>query len=95
MNGFRRSGTHGILLAMKKNEICHSQQLEILILSEVSRKDKHHMISLIRGTSVMTQMNLSTAQKQSHRHREQTCGCQEGGVGWTGNLGLADANYDI
>ena len=26
------------------------------------------------------QMNLSTAQKQTHRHREQTCGCQ----GWDG-----------
>jgi len=26
-------------------------------------------------------MNLSTKQKQTHRHREQTCGCQEGGEG--------------
>ena len=36
-------------------------------------------------------MNLSTKQKQIHRHREQTCGCQGGGkrgVGWTGSLGL-------
>ena len=34
-------------------------------------------------------------QKQTHRHREQTCGCQRGGgaVGWTGSLGLVDANY--
>ena len=24
-------------------------------------------------------MNLSTKQKQTHRHREQTCGWQEGG----------------
>ena len=23
-------------------------------------------------------MNISTKQKQTHRHREQTCGCQEG-----------------
>ena len=29
----------------------------------------------------MTQMNLSTKQKHTHRHREQTCGCQAGG-GW-------------
>ena len=29
----------------------------------------------------MTQMNLST--KQTHRHREQTCGCQvRGGLDW-------------
>ena len=41
----------------------------------------------------MTQMNLSTKQKQTHRHREQTCGC--GGKGWIGSLGLADANYYI
>ena len=24
-------------------------------------------------------MNLSMKQKQAHRHREQTCGCQSGG----------------
>ena len=28
----------------------------------------------------MTLMNLSMKQKQTHRHREQTCGCQ----GWGG-----------
>ena len=42
-------------------------------------------------------MNLSTKQKQTHRHREQTCGCQGGG-GWggrTGSVGLADVNYYI
>ena len=43
-------------------------------------------------------MNFSMKQKQTHRHREQTCGCQgeeeveEGGIG---SLGLADANYYI
>ena len=26
----------------------------------------------------MAQMNLSMKQKQTHRHREQTCGCQGG-----------------
>ena len=46
----------------------------------------------------MTQMNLSTKQKQTHRHREQICGGQEGGgvgEGWSGSLGLADANFYI
>ena len=41
-------------------------------------------------------MNLSTKQKQTHRHREQTSGCRAGRKvkeGWIGNLGLADANY--
>ena len=27
----------------------------------------------------MAQMNFSTKQKWTHRHREQTCGCQRGG----------------
>ena len=40
-------------------------QLEILILSEVSHKekDKHHMISLICGIYNMAHINLSTKQK--------------------------------
>ena len=29
----------------------------------------------------MLQVNLSTEQKQIHRHGEQTCGCQGGGSG--------------
>ena len=43
-------------------------------------------------------MNLSTKQIQTHKHREQTCDCEEGGwvgEGQTGNLGLANANYYI
>ena len=46
----------------------------------------------------MSQINIPMRQKQTHRHREQTCGCQGGrGVeeGWIGSLGLADANYYI
>ena len=43
-------------------------------------------------------MNISLKQKQTQRHREQTCGCQEGGwvgEGWIGSLGFADANHYI
>lgn len=36
-------------------------------------------------------MNTSMTQKQTHRHRQQTCGCQGGG-GCSGRLRLADAN---
>ena len=48
--------------------------LEIIILSEVSQKekDKYHMISLICGIQNMTKMN----QKQNHGNRELTDGCQ-------------------
>ena len=51
------------------------------------------MISLTCG-----QMNLSMNPKQTHRHREQICGCQAGGrvgKGGVGSLRLADANYHI
>ena len=43
----------------------------------------------------MAQMNLSTEQKQTHRH-EGTLAVVKGegeGVGWTGSLGFVDANY--
>ena len=38
-------------------------ELETLILSEVSQKDKYHMISLIFGIEYMARMNLSTEKK--------------------------------
>ena len=34
-------------------------------------------------------------EKQTHRHREQTWGCQGEGEGWIGSLGLVDTNYYI
>ena len=43
-------------------------------------------------------MNISTKQKQTHRHREQICVCQGGeGIGeeWIERLGLTDENYCI
>ena len=56
-------------------------KLKILILSEVSQKekDKYHMISLICGIWNMAQMNLCPKYKQMHRPGEQTCGCWGGG----------------
>ena len=46
--------------------------LQIIIVSEVSQKekDKRHMMSLTCGIYNITQMNLSTMQKQTRRHRE-------------------------
>ena len=56
------------------------------------------MIALKHGIQNITQMNLSSKQKQTRRHREQTCGCQWGmkwGRNGLGSLELADANYYI
>ena len=81
--------------AIKKNEIMPFAATwmgpEIIILSEVSQKekDKYHMISLICGVQNMTQMNISTKQKQTYRYREQTCGCHGGQWGRKG-LGVRD-----
>ena len=61
-------------------------QLGILILSEISHreKDTYHMYHLSVVYKI-GKMDLSTRQKQAHRHREQTCGCQERGRrGWDG-----------
>ena len=45
----------------------------------------------------MTQINISMKQKQTHRYREQACGCQGWRVeeGRIGSWGLAGANYYI
>ena len=57
-------------------------ELETLILSEVSQKekDKQHMISLISGIQYTAQMNLSM-EKKIYGHGEQTYGFQGGGGG--------------
>ena len=49
--------------------------LEIIIKSE---KDKYHMVSLTVQSKKVTEMNLFTKQKQTHRHRKQTYGYQMG-----------------
>ena len=69
-------------------------ELQILILSEVSQKEKDkHDFTYIRNLIQCT--NEPFYRKETHGHGEQTCGCQrEGeGVGWTVNLGLIHANY--
>ena len=61
-------------------------ELEVLILSQVSQKekDKYHMIityiqNLIYGT------NEPFHRQETHGHGEQTCGFQGEGVGCTGS----------
>ena len=86
--------------AIKKNERITLGEtwvdLQIITPSEVSPKDKYHVILLQCGIETRTQMNLPTKQRETHGHREQICGCQGGeglGKGGVGSLGLAGANY--
>ena len=73
--------------------------LEGIMPSEVRQRKKntvwYHLY--VESTDDNKLVNI-TEKKQTHRHREQTCGCQGGGGsgrGWIGSLGLADANCYI
>ena len=82
--------------AIKKNELMPFAVIwmdpEMIILSEVRQKekDKYHIILLICRTLNMTKINVSTKQNLTHRHREQTCGCQGGGRLGREGLGVWD-----
>ena len=47
-----------------------------------SDKDKYCMISLISAIQKVMLTNLCAKQKQTHRHRDQTCRCPGRGGGW-------------
>ena len=91
---------NGILLSHKKDEIMPFAatwiELETLILSEVSQneKDKYHMISLISGIKYRAQTNFSTEKKLMDLESRLVVAKGEGeAAGWTGSLGLIDADY--
>ena len=79
---------------IKKNKIMPFaatwMKLQILILSEVSQKEKdtYHMISLISG--IQYSVNEPFHRKENHGLGEQICGCQRGGggSGMDGALGV-------
>ena len=73
-------------------------ELETLILSEVSQKekDKYHMTSPISGIEYMAQMNLSLKKKLMDLKNRLVVAKGVGEeVGWTGNMGLIDTNSCI
>ena len=41
----------------------------------------------------MTQINISTKHKQTHRHKEQTCGCHGGGIDWEFRINIYTLLY--
>ena len=63
--------------------------LDGILLSEISQteEDKYHII-LYMVSKKMIQMNLFIRQKQTHRHKEQTCSCQGEWGWWRDGLGV-------
>ena len=88
--------------AIKKNKIMPFAgtgiQLEILILSEVSQteKDKYHVISHMWDLKYGTNEPVYRTETDSDMENRTVVAKPEGeGVegGWTGSLGLIDANW--
>ena len=61
--------------------LSHSKQIlyQLSHKGSKSEKDKYHMISLRPGIQNMTQTNLFTKPKRTHRHRKQTVSKRERG----------------
>ena len=100
MNGVRRCGiyTHGILLGHKKNKITPfaATWMELEIHTKLSKSEKErqipHDITYIWNLNIR-QMNLSTEQKLVDlKNRLVVAKGEREAVGWTGSLGLVDAN---
>ena len=74
-------------------------ELEILILSEVSQKekDKYHVMSLICGIKVRHKWTYPQNRNRpmDMENRLVVATGKGEGVGWTGSMGLVDANYYI
>ena len=74
-------------------------ELEIIILSKVSQKekDKYHMISLICRILNMTQVNFYEAETDSQTQRTNLWlpKGREEGRGTNRSMGLTDINYYI
>ena len=89
---------NGILLSHKKNDIMPLaatwMELENLILSEMSQKDKYHMIS--HNWNLISSTNEHLHRKENHELEEKTCGCLmgEGGSGRDRELGLIRHNLE-
>ena len=102
MNGFRRCGIHTMeyYSAIKMTKIMSSaaiwMELEILIWSELSQKekDKYHMLLLTCRIDNMAGIILSTKQKQI-KDTENRLLVAQGNVGWTGSLRFVDENSNF
>ena len=67
--------------------------MKTILMSTDRWMDKENVLQIYNGTLLSHKKN----KKQTHRHWEQTCGCQGFGEreGWTGSVGLADENRHV
>ena len=66
-------------------------QLEMIVLSEVrKRKTDTIWYHICVEPKIRHKVNISTTQKQTHKHREQTCDCPGGGVWGRDGSGVWD-----
>ena len=52
--------------------------LDIMKLNEVSQRKANHISTYVQNLKKVTQNNIFTKQKQTHRHRKETYGYQRG-----------------
>ena len=69
--------------------------LEIATLSEVCQNRKTNTYDITYMQNLKYDTNLSMKQKQTHKYREQTCGCQGGGGWWRDELGFGDQHMKL
>ena len=92
--------SNGILLSHKKewnNTICSNIDInrDYRIKWSKSKRERQIPYDITPMWNLKYDTNLSMKQKQTQRHREQTCGGHEGGgvgKGRSGNLGFVGAN---
>ena len=70
--------------------------LETVIQSEVSQKEKKIYINTYVESRKVVQMHLFAGQEERRRCREQMCRPRwKGSLGWTGRLGLTYIHYHV
>ena len=62
-------------------------------MNEVNQKEIKIPYNITYVWNIMYISNRPFHRKEICKLGEETCGCQGEGVGWTGNLGLRDANF--
>ena len=103
MNGLRRYGVYiynGIILSHRKEQfyaICSNVDGDRDSNGKWSKSERERQMpcDITYIWNLTYGINAPFHRKETHGPGQQTCGClgKGEGVGWTGSLGLMDANY--